>query len=149
MRSRVKKYVLSLAGLTFILIVAWTSVTHTLPGATTVQPDSFQDQRGKILRFLPHIGQLISNSDTQKCPDILSGMTRGKWKTRVLSNQEQKDIDSYLLEERGAFRMPVDFQRSDGKCGNVTYEYAPLYRHMWFKAICGARGATPCCRDNR
>ncbi|GFN86383.1 hypothetical protein PoB_001288900 [Plakobranchus ocellatus] len=95
--------------------------------------------------------QLFSerNPSTTSCPDILSGMTRGRWKTRDLTTLEQDTIDSYLHEERGAYMIPHTYQRRDGLCGNVTYDGAPLYNHMWFKAICDPKGATPCCQLNK
>ncbi|GFR74863.1 hypothetical protein ElyMa_002173700 [Elysia marginata] len=99
-----------------------------------------------VLRFG---GNPKRTTDNRTCPDILSGMAHGKWKNRTLSIQEQKDIDGYLLEERIAFHIPTSFERLDGKCGNLSYEHAPLYRHMWFKAICDAKGPTPCCKENR
>ncbi|GFN75999.1 myeloid differentiation primary response protein myd88 [Plakobranchus ocellatus] len=85
-----------------------------------------------------------------KCPDILAGMTKGRWLTRPLTDFEQMSIDGYLQTERSAFRIPPTFQRADGKCGdNITYELTPQYHHMWFKAICDPKGRTPCCKNYR
>ncbi|XP_012942842.1 uncharacterized protein LOC101857899 [Aplysia californica] len=87
--------------------------------------------------------------DVTKCPDILSGMTTGRWKTRPLTREEEASIDSYLKDERVAYRIPSTYQRPDGKCGNVNYPNAPQYKHMWFKAICDPKGQTPCCLTDR
>ena len=95
------------------------------------------------------IQMFLSFTDRKTCPDILSGMSRGSWKTRVLSNEEEEAIDGYLREERYMHFIPASFQRDDGLCGNISYEFSPEVRHMRFKAICGWQGFTPCCRENR
>ncbi|BFZ16797.1 hypothetical protein BsWGS_19836 [Bradybaena similaris] len=84
-----------------------------------------------------------------RCPNILSGMTTGKWLRRPLTQQEQTTIDAYLHKERGFYRIPPSYQRSDGRCADVAYENSPLYVHMWFKAICNPKGDTPCCHTNK
>uniref|UniRef100_A0A0B7A549 Uncharacterized protein n=1 Tax=Arion vulgaris TaxID=1028688 RepID=A0A0B7A549_9EUPU len=93
-------------------------------------------------------------SDTEingssKCLDIISGMSKGRWIKRPLTPQEQNIIDTYLHNERGFYRIPLTYQRDDGRCGDVPYKDSPLYKHMWFKAICNAKGVTPCCKFNR
>ncbi|CAL1544995.1 unnamed protein product, partial [Lymnaea stagnalis] len=82
------------------------------------------------------------------CPDVLTGGAKGRWLTRPLTPEEQKIIDTYLRNERGAYHIPPTYQRDDGRCGDVPYEQSPLYRHMWFKAICNPNGTTPCCHTN-
>ncbi|BFY99553.1 hypothetical protein BsWGS_02593 [Bradybaena similaris] len=84
----------------------------------------------------------------QKCPS-LSGMTEGRWITRPLNETEQVIIDTYLREARRAYKIPPTSQRDDGLCGNTTYKDVTLHKHMWFRAICDSRGATPCCHTYR
>ena len=96
-----------------------------------------------------HRDPSTEQNEIQQCPDVLSGMSRGTWKTRALSNEEVKAIDIYLREERKMFKIPRTFQREDELCGNVSYELAPRHNHMLFKAICDWLGSSPCCRGNQ
>lgn len=85
----------------------------------------------------------------RRCPNTLSGMIKGKWIRRPVTQEEQSTIDAYLHKERAFYRIPPSYQRQDGRCGDVPYENSPLYAHMWFKAICNPKGDTPCCHTNK
>ncbi|CAG5114980.1 unnamed protein product, partial [Candidula unifasciata] len=69
-----------------------------------------------------------------RCPNILSGMNQGQWIKRPLTSQEQ---------------IPPSYQRNDGRCGDVSYDQSPQFRHMSFKAICNPKGETPCCYTHK
>ncbi|XP_059146851.1 uncharacterized protein LOC131934753 [Physella acuta] len=117
--------------------------------------DVFKFQIIEKLVFVPHH---VTNSthaqtpnktrDMPGCPNQLAGMATGQWVTRPLTPEERSTIDTYLRVSRGEFHIPASYQRGDGRCGDLPYEQSPLYRHMWFKAICDPFGATPCCKTN-
>ncbi|XP_046361618.2 uncharacterized protein LOC124138793 [Haliotis rufescens] len=85
------------------------------------------------------IGHIQSGEGT----DVLKCMTIGHWKTRPLSNEEKKKMYDFRESNHARFAFPPNFQRKDGRCGNLTYENV-----IYFRALCNPRGKTPCCFHN-
>ncbi|XP_048242062.1 uncharacterized protein LOC124145791 [Haliotis rufescens] len=81
---------------------------------------------------------LSVSAESPRCPDVKTGMMRGRWRPRILTAQEKVDIGSFLKSAR--HRTPKPMQRSDGKCGNVAYENV-----YYIRALCNPAGPTPCC----
>ncbi|XP_071099495.1 uncharacterized protein [Haliotis cracherodii] len=81
-----------------------------------------------------------ATSGRPECPDVKTGMMRGRWRPRTLTSQEKVDIDTFLQSARSSHGLPKSMQRRDGKCGNVAYENL-----HYFRALCNPEGATPCC----
>ncbi|XP_046574706.1 uncharacterized protein LOC124282728 isoform X2 [Haliotis rubra] len=82
------------------------------------------------------------SAESPGCPDVNTGMMRGRWRKRTLTAQERVNIDTFLKSVR--YRVPKPMQRRDGKCGNVAYENV-----YYIRALCNPEGATPCCYVNR
>ncbi|XP_046578097.1 uncharacterized protein LOC124285862 isoform X2 [Haliotis rubra] len=78
-----------------------------------------------------------------ECPDVLRYMTSGHWNTRTLSSQEKKRMFDFRESTHARHAFPPNFQRKDGRCGNLTYE-----KVFFFRALCNPRGQTPCCFHN-
>ncbi|CAG5131336.1 unnamed protein product [Candidula unifasciata] len=138
-----------LGGLVFVFLcwflVNWQNSLNLLP--SQVEDSSLDVSVREVTTVPPKIRREHSSSENRKCPS-LSGMTEGRWVVRPLNETEQMMIDTYLKEARGAYKIPPTFQREDGRCGDVTYSNVTLHKHMWFRAICDPRGATPCCHTN-
>ncbi|KAL8597832.1 hypothetical protein ACOMHN_061365 [Nucella lapillus] len=77
-------------------------------------------------------------------------MLHGRWAPkRNVSERRKREMEEYLFQTRGEYRIPRSLQRADGKCGDLPYDGVPLFRHMWLRALCNPNGATPCCYDLR
>ncbi|XP_048249003.1 uncharacterized protein LOC124151308 [Haliotis rufescens] len=87
----------------------------------------------------PGVDHSVS-AESPRCPDVKTGMMRGRWTPRTLTAQEKVDIDTFLQSARSSHGLPKSMQRRDGKCGNVAYENL-----HYFRALCNPEGATPCC----
>ncbi|XP_067655649.1 uncharacterized protein [Haliotis asinina] len=85
---------------------------------------------------------LSESSDSYRCPDVNTGMMKGRWRPRTLTAQEKVTIDTFLKSVR--YRVPKPMQRRDGKCGNVAYKNV-----YYVRALCNPEGTTPCCYGNR
>lgn len=81
---------------------------------------------------------------TNQCPDVLRHTTQGTWRTRPLTPEEDSEIMHFLRDSNTRFRFPANYQRQDGRCGNVVYPSA-----RQFRALCDPKGHTPCCFYNR
>ncbi|XP_071103714.1 uncharacterized protein [Haliotis cracherodii] len=88
--------------------------------------------------FIPPAKYPGVSAESPRCPDVKTGMMRGRWRPRILTAQEKVDIGSFLKSAR--HRTPKPMQRSDGKCGNVAYENV-----YYIRALCNPAGPTPCC----
>ncbi|XP_067656031.1 uncharacterized protein [Haliotis asinina] len=87
---------------------------------------------------------LSESSDSARCPDVNTGMMKGRWRPRTLTAQEKVTIDTFLKSARTQQGLPESMQRNDGKCGVFSY---PNLVH--FRALCNPEGATPCCYGDR
>ncbi|XP_070205342.1 uncharacterized protein [Littorina saxatilis] len=76
-----------------------------------------------------------------KCPDVLDLMLKGKWKQRRMTEEEQAEMREYFLKTRKQRGLPLNLEREDGLCGNITF---PHPNEKW-RAICDPDGPTPCC----
>ncbi|XP_067661399.1 uncharacterized protein [Haliotis asinina] len=81
-------------------------------------------------------------AESSRCPDVNTGMMKGRWKPRTLTAQERITIDTFLKSVR--YRVPKPMQRRDGKCGDVAYKNV-----LYYRALCNPQGATPCCYGHR
>ncbi|XP_067652984.1 uncharacterized protein [Haliotis asinina] len=81
-------------------------------------------------------------NESSRCPDVSTGMMKGRWKPRTLTARERVTVDTFLKSVR--YRVPKSMQRRDGKCGNVAY-----INLNYFRALCNPEGATPCCYGYR
>lgn len=151
-----KFFIALLLGVAVFFILRWnlsTTVTSTTP-LNLLSMSTSQNSRLALavtgdLRVRPSIRKKVKHTEGSKCPDILSGMTEGRWETRSLTEEEQRSIDGYVRDERVANGIPPTYQRDDGRCGDVPYKDVPFHKHMWFRAICDPKGLTPCCHTNR
>ncbi|ESP04517.1 hypothetical protein LOTGIDRAFT_170762 [Lottia gigantea] len=80
------------------------------------------------------------------CPNVLTNMVQGYWKQNSMTPDQRKEIDHFLNVLARYEAVPPNFQRTDLKCGNVTY---PLPYNKWIRAVCDKHGATPCCYNNK
>ncbi|XP_046565001.1 uncharacterized protein LOC124273741 [Haliotis rubra] len=78
---------------------------------------------------------------------ILSHLLNGNWKTRPLTEKEDKDILNFLSNVNVRYNFPSNYQRSDGLCGNVTHTGSKTAE--WIRALCDPKGTTPCCFNNK
>ncbi|XP_046357031.2 uncharacterized protein LOC124135644 [Haliotis rufescens] len=77
----------------------------------------------------------------------LSHLLKGHWKTRPLTKKEDDDIMKFLSNANARFRLPKNYQRIDGLCGNVTHTGSEAAGFI--KALCDPKGTTPCCFNNK
>ncbi|XP_050402111.1 uncharacterized protein LOC126818633 [Patella vulgata] len=91
-----------------------------------------------------------TQKEPTSCPDILKYMPRGHWKTRLVTSEEHIEMKTFLQRARTQHLLPPSLQRTDGKCGNVTFDNLKKGFHnlLWFRALCDPYGATPCCHQN-
>ncbi|XP_067652986.1 uncharacterized protein [Haliotis asinina] len=95
--------------------------------------------------ILPAKNQYVDLSEpneSSRCPDVSTGMTKGRWKPRTLTARERVTVDTFLKSVR--YRVPKPMQRRDGKCGNVAY-----INFNYVRALCNPEGVTPCCYGYR
>ncbi|XP_046367665.2 uncharacterized protein LOC124142943 [Haliotis rufescens] len=82
------------------------------------------------------------------CPNVLSGMSRGRWVPRNVSLMERQKLDAFVSTVRKQYKLPVTMQREDGRCGVVSYS-SGIRDHSvlrYFRAMCDPSGRNPCCR---
>ncbi|XP_046561073.1 uncharacterized protein LOC124270098 [Haliotis rubra] len=119
------------------------------PGATvqlTHRHRIIVTSKGRTVVLPPIKGTQLNPTQTTHCPDVLGHMTQGRWRTSYLTRKESNAILVFLTHPEARYRFPPEYERVDGKCGNVSYEnpkYVP-----WIRALCNPLGQTPCCYDN-
>ncbi|KAK6188517.1 hypothetical protein SNE40_004677 [Patella caerulea] len=101
--------------------------------------------------LLAHISAIMGiQKEPMSCPDVLKYMPQGNWKTRLVTSEEEMEMNRFLQTARTQHLLPPSLQRADGKCGNVTFDNLKRGFHnlLWFRALCDPYGTTPCCYEN-
>ena len=92
-----------------------------------------------------------SSGKQTKCLSVLSSMLKGKWLQKKMTVDETKENELLLLTARNQHKLPATLDRTDQKCGNVTFDnLSSKFHHLlWFRALCNPKGANPCCKNGR
>ncbi|XP_067660198.1 uncharacterized protein [Haliotis asinina] len=83
----------------------------------------------------------------KKCPNFLEQVSIGQWVKRPHNATQVLELERFyhsVLQDRAP--IPSTLERSDGKCGNYTYDETPAATH--WRAVCSPIGQTPCCYNN-
>ncbi|XP_067653969.1 uncharacterized protein [Haliotis asinina] len=115
-------------------------------GAVTlfVMYRTYQPRSGQLLKAEPH-------SVSKACPDVLKYMVVGSWATRNITQKEEDEIETFLLQGLYAVNGSDDFELTDKRCGNLSYYQWKSRDKMadWTRALCNPRGSNPCCYNNK
>ncbi|XP_071096931.1 uncharacterized protein [Haliotis cracherodii] len=85
---------------------------------------------------------------SMKCPNVLEQASIGRWVKHSFNATQLQELERFyhtVLKDRAP--LPSTLQRSDGKCGNTTYDSSPATAH--WRAVCSPIGKTPCCYNNQ
>lgn len=96
---------------------------------------------------------------SKQCTNLLEAIQHGHWDALTPDKSKLAEVEHFLNETRTSiWGIPPTLQRSDGRCGNVTFDFyrAEVPEGQWqnrrggmFRAVCNPHGDTPCCYGNQ